>query len=154
NSVVVVQNFPCLGELVPLPRVIWGRQANSVAYIGGICHERGIREMVEAMSLMPDRLDVTLKLAGEFNPIWVRNEVIRLPGWKRVEELGFLERPKVLEVLREARAGLVLIHPEPRYQVAYPIKMFEYMAAGIPVIASDFPLWRQIVEGAGCGLLV
>jgi glycosyltransferase involved in cell wall biosynthesis len=32
--------------------------------------------------------------------------------------------------------------------------MFEYMAAGVPVIASHFPLWRQIVEGNACGICV
>jgi glycosyltransferase involved in cell wall biosynthesis len=46
------------------------------------------------------------------------------------------------------------LHPVINYLDALPVKMFEYMAAGIPVIASDFPLWREIVLGNQCGLCV
>ena len=59
----------------------------------------------------------------------------------------------MLEVLSTARIGLVLAHPFPGHE-GQPNKIFEYMCAGIPVVASGFPSWREIVEGIGCGMLV
>jgi glycosyltransferase involved in cell wall biosynthesis len=71
-----------------------------------------------------------------------------------VEHLGLLDRPQVAQLLARAKIGMVLLHPTANYLNAQPVKLFEYMSVGLPVIASDFPLWRGIVESAGCGLLV
>ncbi len=151
---VVVQNFPLLEEMVPAIEIAWNQRSCSVAYVGGIAINRGIREMVEAMGFLPARLNARLKLAGNFSPVSDRDEVVRLPGWNRTEELGFLDRSKIAGLLGSVRGGVVLFHPLPNHIAAQPNKLFEYMSAGIPVIASDFPLWRQIIESAGCGLLV
>lgn len=46
------------------------------------------------------------------------------------------------------------LHPLRNYVEALPIKMFEYMLAGLPVIASDFPLRRKIIEANECGICI
>jgi glycosyltransferase involved in cell wall biosynthesis len=49
---------------------------------------------------------------------------------------------------------LVVLHPERGYKESLPIKLFEYMSAGLPVIASDFPYWRELLEPIGCASFV
>jgi glycosyltransferase involved in cell wall biosynthesis len=107
---------------------------------------------VRACALL--RSPVRLALAGDFAEPALQEEVAQLPGWDRVDPLGHLDRRGVAQVMRHAFAGLVTLLPTQSYRDSLPVKMFEYMAAGIPVIASDFPLWRGIVEDSGCGLCV
>jgi glycosyltransferase involved in cell wall biosynthesis len=115
---------------------------------------RGIREMVQAIALLPESLNARLLLAGNFQPPALEQQVRCMVGWERVDYLGWLSRNEVAATYAQSCVGLVVLHPNPNYLESYPVKLFEYMAAGVPVIASDFPLWRQIVEEAKCGLLV
>lgn len=71
-----------------------------------------------------------------------------------IKFLGKLSRQKVNELYKSSRAGIVIYQPEPNHVAAQPIKMFEFMAAGLPVVASNFPLWKRIIEGSGCGICV
>ena len=154
RDIVVVQNFPSLLELSAKDCPPWDQRPNWGVYIGRITFLRGIREMLGAIALLPENRGVSLKIAGRFDSERVRSEVAQLPGWERSEYLGSLDRAGVWNLLARARFGLVTMHPSAAHFDAWPVKLFEYMCAGIPVIASDFPLWREIVGGAGCGLLV
>ena len=125
-----------------------------IAYVGSVSEPRGAREMIRALDILGATTDVRLAIAGEFSSSSLRDELRASAGWSRVDALGWLDRPAVADLLNRARIGLVCLHPTPSYLESYPVKLFEYMASGLPVVASDFPLWRQIVESAGCGILV
>ena len=153
HKTATVQNFPILAELVAPDPVPYAQRPPHFAYVGGITGIRGSREMVEAIRQVTEP-ECRLQLAGGFSPAAYGNELAALPGWERVAFHGWASRPEVASILGNVRAGLVLFHPAPNHLDAQPNKMFEYMAAGLPIIASDFPLWREIVDGAGCGLLV
>lgn len=153
DKTVLLANFPSLAEFPELSVHLPSRTPGRFVYIGGITAVRGISEMVDAIGLVSDGR-ASLHLLGAFANDRLERDTRARDGWRRVDFLGWSSRETVLDELSKASAGLVLLHPTPQYVISYPVKMFEYMAAGLPVIASDFPLWRQIVEGAGCGLLV
>lgn len=147
---VDVNNFPLIGELDST--VQWSNKRDEICYVGGIDAIRGAHEIVRACELLqsPTRLN----LVGRFSESALEARVKAYPGWERVNELGFLDRSGVRNVLGRSVAGLVTSHPIGNFLDGLPVKMFEYMAAGIPVIASNIPSWREIIEGNGCGVCV
>jgi glycosyltransferase involved in cell wall biosynthesis len=154
RNTVVVNNFVILDEFIPSTRSEWKNRDSAVAYYGGISEERGIQEMVAAMDLLPATLHLKLELGGCF---YVKEQEAKLatkPYWKHVNWHGRLDRSDIAFLLNRVQVGLVVLHPDEAYLTSQPTKLFEYMAAGIPVVASDFPLWRSIIQGSGCGLLV
>ncbi|MEG0899532.1 MAG: glycosyltransferase family 4 protein [Oscillospiraceae bacterium] len=118
---------------------------NNICYVGSISNQRGTYEMVEAMS----GIDGKLLLAGDFENLELEQEVKSHKNYGKVEILGTLSRRQVWEVLNESRIGLLVLKNTSAYVESMPIKLFEYMMAGLPVIASDFKLWRELVGTAG-----
>ena len=152
-NVCVVHNYPIREEFCEEAKSFTG--SRYVAYVGlRITRARGAEEMVRAMELLSESFAIRLKLAGTIEPFDLLQQLEATAGWQSTEYLGPLGRAGVSDVIRNALAGLVVLHPEPNYVTSHPVKLFEYMCAGIPVIASDFPVFRSIVEGTKCGILV
>lgn len=141
---VNVNNYPIQKEFLVQPQA--DQTTKQFCYIGGVSIGRGIQEMVQAMQYLPS--DISLKIAGA-DP-----EHLVPVAHERISCLGFVGRDIVQKTLQESIAGLVVLHPIGGFVNSLPIKMFEYMGAGVPVIASNFPLWRDIVENHYCGICV
>ncbi len=146
---VDVNNYPKLSEFSDLQgqSKSFSRQ---LCYIGYITKIRGIKEIVQALSFTQENCE--LVIAGEFESEVLQNEIMALPEWQKVRFVGWQDRAGVVDVLKNSQIGLVTLHPTINYMDALPVKMFEYMAAGVTVIASNFPYWQGILNEANAGI--
>lgn len=126
-------------------------------YAGVISKSRGIEEMIRSFALVREEgLDFQLYLAGSWVTPELRQEVeelIRsLKFTDQVTITGKIPFYEMADLYRRCDVGLALLHPEKNYLTSLATKIFEYMAAGIPVLASDFPLWKLMLMGHQCGV--
>jgi len=149
SNTIDINNFPKLEEFTVGSD--WSKKENEVAYIGTFSKIRGIEEIVNSMSYTEG---VRLNLGGIFCEKKFENKVKKNIGWSKVNELGFLDRTQINCVLSKSKVGLVILHPAVNYLESFPVKMFEYMATGIPVICSNFPLFCEIIQSNHCGICV
>ena len=74
--------------------------------------------------------------------------------WDIVNNYGYINRKETIQIMSKSKVGMVTFFPVPNHIDSQPNKMFEYMSAGIPVIGSYFPLWKEILEVNECGICV
>jgi glycosyltransferase involved in cell wall biosynthesis len=149
----LVRNFPWSHEFRAVEGLPYEQREPIAVYAGVLGARRGLREMSQAVELAAKEVPIKLLLAG-----WVysgaKEELLPQVDYGFVEYKGRLDHSQIPGLLAQAKIGLFLMHPMANKLDALPVKLFEYMAAGLPVVISDFPLWRQVVQSAECGLLV
>ncbi|MBR5485847.1 MAG: glycosyltransferase [Oscillospiraceae bacterium] len=146
ENAVVLHNYPSQKELERYKKQIipYKQRKKLFCYIGAISEHRGIFNILDAVQ----GSDVSVMLAGSFEDENLKMRCQIHKGFKNVEYMGVLNREEVFSLLGECRGGLLLLEATQNYLESMPIKMFEYLAAGVPVICSDFPLWRQLLGDA------
>lgn len=150
SNVVTVCNYPLLTEFLSIRSS--KRSSNIVCYVGGISQVRGIGGILDALDLTQS--NAVLYLAGACLEPDFRIEIENNKAWHKVTDFGTVDREGVVSIYERASLGLVTLLPIPNYLEALPVKMFEYMAAGLPVIASNFPLWKRLISDTKCGICV
>jgi glycosyltransferase involved in cell wall biosynthesis len=150
-----VLNMPREEEFRELRRSPEVRPA--VAYVGGVSEERGAIVTLQSLRLLRDRgVRLGWECVGPAAPE-VLAQLRRLADTFGLPDVRFHgARPprEAWRIIRGCTVGLAVIQPKPNYVGSYPTKIFEYMALGMPVVASDFPLYRRVVEESGCGICV
>lgn len=156
---VRVENYPLLEMFEGVHLADLEKREKRLVYLGGLTRIRGILELIEGFSLLQERCpDLDLCLIGRPDPDFFGQEIER-----HCERLGVAEKVRVIppvpygsikDYLARCFIGIVTYLPYPNHTSCLPNKLFEYMACGLPVIASDFPLYREVIEGANCGKLV
>jgi glycosyltransferase involved in cell wall biosynthesis len=150
----LVRNYPALAMTVNSAEDNRRYEGNyTLVYTGGFTDHRGVTQIVQALSHVKAP-EARLTLLGKTFHQRVAAAVQKMPGFALVDYLGQVPYEAVYRHMRTAAVGLICNQPVYGYELAQPNKLFEYMSAGLPVIASNFELWKEIVEGNQCGLTV
>lgn len=145
SNTITINNYPILSEL--FSNELKTDKKSQFSYVGGISVNRGVLEVLDAAK----DIKGVVKFAGPISSEKTQNLLVKSLN---VNYLSIINRKEVKDLLEESLAGVVTFLPEPNHVNAQPNKMFEYMSAGIAVIGSDFPLWKEIIEGNRCGICV
>lgn len=120
-------------------------------YVGDVTRIRGLEEAVGAAG----RAGVELVVVGPARPEFVAElRDVAARSRTSLQMPGRLPHGQAMDLVRRASVGISPLHDVPNYRHSIPTKILEYLALGVPVVATDLPGTRRLVEGLGAVWLV
>lgn len=157
NRVVVLNNFPRLPNRIEASPS--ARRANALVFTGTIAPNRGVSDTIQAMAILKRKtIDVSFDLAGTPNTEEYLNELMReaerLGVRSNITFHGHLPLEKTRQLQQTCGIGLAAHLLSEGNRVGYPVKMFEFMMHGLPLVYSDLPIFRLVAEESDAGIAV
>ncbi len=150
----VVRNFPVLAQYAEIERSNYKGETPNGLYIGALSSERGLIAMLDALLQANQSQEFKLTRAGAFSSALDQQTAENHPAWQYVNFVGYINQEQLKEQFEHADFGLVVLQPNQAFLDSLPLKLFEYMASSLPVIASNFPFWRELLGGIDCAIFV
>lgn len=151
RKTILLRNFPIADVFRTHEPVSYNKRKLRLIHVGTLTRVRGLFEMLDAAKIASDHTDFEFYLGGKFSPAGLEAKVASA---YRVNFTGWVSYTDLVDLLFDSRIGIIIPHPIDRYKTNYPVKLFEFMAASIPVIASREGESAAFVSEAQCGILV
>jgi len=151
KRIQIIKNYPIL-SLTQTPNFDKDNNSPLACYVGGLTPIRGVKEMIISCA----KAGVKLVLAGPFDNEDYLKEMQSLPEWSNVIYMNYIPHDELYEkVYSKSNLGLVLLQSAPNHTYSIPIKQFEYMQSGLPVVStSAVKFCEEITNETGCGIVV
>jgi glycosyltransferase involved in cell wall biosynthesis len=152
----VVRNTPTIDRIAspPVPRPRTDGLLLEMAYLGILELQRGVSELLNATAILRDRgSPIRLVIVGGGRDEAIFKAQADQLGLSKelVEFAGFLPHEQALARVAAADVGTNPIHRNEKHDTTLPNKLFDYMAAGLPVLTSDSTPSARVVHATGCG---
>lgn len=158
---VVIHNYPIV-DSIRFDSLKGRPQAASikVCYVGTISESRGALDLLEALKIIHQehRLPYEVIFVGPIHSLEFSEKILAFVDknalGKVVTFAGVRPYEEIMNAITNYHIGFSALHDEPNLRGSLPTKILEYGAAGLPCIASDFPVTHEYVRNKTTGYII
>lgn len=156
NKITVISNTPIINKKT---NQLWEQEGNNkdrlkLLYVGGLELHRGVDFVIRNLQILLEKgIDVEFKIIGNGTYLLEYQKLVELLNLQNhVIFLGYLQFHSILPIMQQSDIGLIPHYKSEHTQTTIPNKLFDYMYAGIPIIATDLKPIKRIINEGKCGL--